>query len=436
MSLWNLKNLLFLNLSFNSLSGDLPTSMRKTKVLQIIALSSNQISGNIPTVIGEFQSLSSLYLSNNMFVGSVPQSFGDLKGLELLDLSYNNLSGTIPKSLEMLKYLKYLNLSYNKLLGEIPSEGPFVNFSAQSFLGNMALCQRSPNFGVSPCRNPRAQKSRKASSLLTYIFPAIISIAILISLISWWKICHKRKATIPRPTEQLIAPEQILISYHELCLATNNFCESNLLGVGSFGSVYKGLLSDGVIVAVKVLNLTMEGAFKSFDAECLNVVTIGQIQLLNGWNYKKWRNQVEFYLSMHQNMDLCLIEEQPLELDTESTEEDRKYYKEWYSSNRKAKNVIRTSMSDTVRGSIIEPELAMDFLEAIGDKYQESDKAEAARLSKRFNELEFSGKGSVREHIMELIDLNSRLRDLDMGVKDSQRKRESGRKADQLLQSI
>ncbi|XP_040361863.1 uncharacterized protein LOC121049249 [Rosa chinensis] len=119
-------------------------------------------------------------------------------------------------------------------------------------------------------------------------------------------------------------------------------------------------------------------------------------------------------------MDLCLIEEQPLELDTESTEEDRKYYKEWYSANRKAKNVIRTSMSDTVRGSIIEPELAMDFLEAIGDKYQESDKAEAARLSKRFNELEFSGKGSVREHIMELIDLNSRLRDLDMGVKDSQ----------------
>jgi LRR receptor-like serine/threonine-protein kinase FLS2 len=45
-------------------------------------------------------------------------------------------------------------------------------------------------------------------------------------------------------------------------------CESNALGVGSFGSVYKGLLSDGTIVAVKVLNLKMEGAFKSFDAEC------------------------------------------------------------------------------------------------------------------------------------------------------------------------
>ncbi|KAL6182623.1 hypothetical protein ACLB2K_044038 [Fragaria x ananassa] len=267
MSLWSLENLLFLDLSSNSLSGDLPSSMRKTAVLQMIDLSSNQISGTIPTVIGEFQSLSSLNLSNNMFVGSVPQSFGDLKGLELLDLSYNTLSGTIPKSLETLKYLKYLNLSYNKLSGEIPSEGPFANFSAQSFLGNRELCQRSPKFGVSPCRNPSARRSRNAYSLLTYILPAIISTTILISLISWWN-CQKRKATNPRPAEQLIAPEHILISYHELCLATNHFCESNLLGVGSFGSVYKGVLSDGTIVAVKVLNLKMEGAFKSFDAEC------------------------------------------------------------------------------------------------------------------------------------------------------------------------
>ena len=59
-----------------------------------------------------------------------------------------------------------------------------------------------------------------------------------------------------------------MISYQELSRGTNNFCESNLLGTGGFGSVYKGILSNGTIIAVKVLNLQLEGAFKSFDAEC------------------------------------------------------------------------------------------------------------------------------------------------------------------------
>jgi hypothetical protein len=42
-----------------------------------------------------------------------------------------------------------------------------------------------------------------------------------------------------------------MISYQELCQGTNNFCESNLLGAGGFGSVYKGMLLDGTIVAIK-----------------------------------------------------------------------------------------------------------------------------------------------------------------------------------------
>jgi serine/threonine protein kinase len=41
-----------------------------------------------------------------------------------------------------------------------------------------------------------------------------------------------------------------------------------LLGVGSFGKVYKGALNDGTIIVVKLLNLGDERAKKSFDKEC------------------------------------------------------------------------------------------------------------------------------------------------------------------------
>jgi LRR receptor-like serine/threonine-protein kinase FLS2 len=64
-----------------------------------------------------------------------------------------------------------------------------------------------------------------------------------------------------------------MISYQEICQGTNNFCKSNLLGVGGFGSVYKGMF-DGTTVAIKVLNLPLLGAFKSFDAKCKVLRTI------------------------------------------------------------------------------------------------------------------------------------------------------------------
>ncbi|PHT80722.1 hypothetical protein T459_13737 [Capsicum annuum] len=56
-----------------------------------------------------------------------------------------------------------------------------------------------------------------------------------------------------------------LVSYHEIQRATNNFDLSNLIDVGGSGFVYKGILSSGIMVAIKVLDLENEQLFKSHN---------------------------------------------------------------------------------------------------------------------------------------------------------------------------
>jgi serine/threonine protein kinase len=74
-----------------------------------------------------------------------------------------------------------------------------------------------------------------------------------------------------RRVPSLHGGQHMRVTYAELVKATSGFAPENLLGTGSFGSVYRGTMMEGdqeVIVAVKVLNLQQRGASQSFVAEC------------------------------------------------------------------------------------------------------------------------------------------------------------------------
>ncbi|PHT54319.1 hypothetical protein CQW23_08781 [Capsicum baccatum] len=267
-SLWKMRGLLFLNMSQNSIEGEVPSDIGGLKAIVELYLYGNHFSGTIPSRFGQLSNLQILDLSNNSFSGAIPLSFANLISLEFLNLSLNALSGTIPKSLEKLAYLKAINVSFNNLEGEIPSGGVFANSTLQSFLGNNGLCgMHILEILVCPVTNP-AQQSKSKELVLKIVIPTVTSSLLILLLVSTWIMKRKKKGTSKDVEYVPEIKTHQLISYHEIQRATSNFDGSNLIGAGSSGSVYKGTLSIGTVVAIKVLDLENEQVCKRFDTEC------------------------------------------------------------------------------------------------------------------------------------------------------------------------
>ncbi|XP_028788644.1 probable LRR receptor-like serine/threonine-protein kinase At3g47570 [Neltuma alba] len=265
-SLWSLKDILVLDISSNALSGIISPEVSNLRTITLLNLSRNQISGSIPTTMGGLITLQSLSLAHNKLQGPIPGSLRGMISIESIDLSHNYLSGVIPKSLESLLHLKSINLSYNLLDGEIPNGGPFQNFTAQSFMMNKGLCGKS-QLQVQPCRRGNKHISNKVMLVIKCLVPIMVVILVVIGIVFLKHNRDNDNYATKRDLTNLDAPTRI--SYYELLHGTNGFDESNLLGSGSFGLVYKAILPNEKIVAVKVFNIDMEEALRSFDIECL-----------------------------------------------------------------------------------------------------------------------------------------------------------------------
>ncbi|XP_059653891.1 putative receptor-like protein kinase At3g47110 [Cornus florida] len=304
-SLGNCKNLLVLNLTSNNLSGTIPKEVISLSSLSIslamghnyltgslpfevgnlihlmeLDVSDNRLSGEIPSTLSSCLSLEHLLIEGNSFQGTLPESLKALRGLEEIDFSRNNLSGEIPEFLGKFSSLKKLNLSFNNFEGAVLMEGIFANATAISILGNDKLCGGVLDLHLPACSQEKSH-SRKFLAPKVFI-PVTIAIIFVMVLSCSFAACYVRRNSRKRPSSEFSSRDwKMGVSYQELVRSTNGFSMDNLIGSGSFGSVYKGTLSDdGTIVAVKVLNLQQEGASKSFMDECRALRSIRHRNLL------------------------------------------------------------------------------------------------------------------------------------------------------------
>ncbi|KAA8533832.1 hypothetical protein F0562_031349 [Nyssa sinensis] len=317
--LGNMASLQVLQLCYNQFTGSIPTQLGSLKKLSVLALQSNQLTGAIPASLGDLGMLTRLDLSFNNLFGSIPISLAGPPLLEVLDVRNNTLSGNVPSALKKLvggfQYESNLGLcgvgftslracsasdSRNPSRPE-PYGGGTTGLSTKDIpeTANLKL-----NCSQTRCSN--SSKTPQASVVVGVIVVTLVLSAIGILIFTQYRrrkqklgnafdisdsrlSMNQAKDVYRKNGSPLISleyphgwdpladdrsfgefPQEVLQTFRfnleEVESATQYFAEKNLLGKSKFSAIYRGILRDGSVVAIKSIT---KSSCKSEEAEFL-----------------------------------------------------------------------------------------------------------------------------------------------------------------------
>eukprot|EP00250_Pteridium_aquilinum_P010843 c19666_g2_i1 orf=206-2053(+) len=289
----------------NRLTGSLQDMFSKLGNLSVLDMSFNNMSGQLPQSISTLYSLSSLYLQNNHFTGDL-NTLANLN-LQNLNVENNQFSGWIPASFSSIPNLQVGGNSFSS--SPAPPPPPFtppppVPTASRKEPGAKAPLSGSSEGGKKSALNVGAI----AGIVLAFIVAIIIAGLIAVFLVRKSRRDNvndeeKMQSTAPvlgsytpdTPAKEknecmasLLPPESVLkpppsegfkepvvekvfgrkasgrrgknpisasgYSVADLQLATNSFSQEQLIGAGALGSVYRGELPNGKLLAVKKID--------------------------------------------------------------------------------------------------------------------------------------------------------------------------------------
>ncbi|KAL6909872.1 hypothetical protein ACP4OV_001531 [Aristida adscensionis] len=205
-------------------------------------------------------------------------------------LDYNGETTEISVTLAPINAAKpsrpLVSATYN--LSTVLEDHSYIGFSASTGPINSLYCvlgwslginRPAPSIDITKLPKLPRMGPKPRSKVLEIILPIataiiIILIGIILVLLVWRR---RRYAEIHEDWEAEFGPHRF--PYKDLFHATDGFKNKNLLGIGGFGKVYKGVLPDSKLeVAVKRVSHESKQGMKEFISE---IVSIGHIRHRN-----------------------------------------------------------------------------------------------------------------------------------------------------------
>ncbi|KAI3468874.1 hypothetical protein Pfo_025537 [Paulownia fortunei] len=308
----SMASLQVLQLCCNHLTGSIPTEMGFLKRLSVLALESNRLTGQIPARLGDLGMMKRLYLSFNQLSGPIPDRLANIPSLEVLDVQNNTLSGVVPPALRRINEgfhfdnnpglcgtgfssLRACTAWDNLNINQIDSSTPVTNRTAPTNIPQSATFPLTCN--QSHCSKSSSKLPQIAIVAGVITLTVTLMVAVFVGIVRHrrrkQKVGNKSdtsddrlsidqaKDIYKRSPSPLVALEysngwdptnaaqdcnglyheflQVFNSkfnLEEVESATQHFSDVNLLGKSKFSAVYKGILKDGSVVAIKSINKT------------------------------------------------------------------------------------------------------------------------------------------------------------------------------------
>ncbi|CAM6057654.1 unnamed protein product [Sphagnum tenellum] len=332
----NFLHLMNLNLSHNQLSGSIPPSIWGIFNLSVLDLSQNQLSGNlIPTYMETPcpTSLTKLNLGSNSLGGSFPMNLLNCSNAtwQEINLDHNYFNGTLNMLVWDQDYLLhgvFISMVNNNISGLEPSWDDKSLIYSPVLLGGNPICNNiqissDPQISYHQQLNCRYNNSllnvlvqpkshTTKDTLLIWILSTTLSLSLIIGgiicVVIFFK--YKKNTLTLREIQKEFAKQQVqptLYSYSVLKLATKDFHQDNELGKGGFGVVYKGCLSDGTTVAVKLLTTKSHQGTDDFLNEVVSITGITHKNLVKLKGCCLHRTQRLLVYEFLENKDLAEV---------------------------------------------------------------------------------------------------------------------------------
>ncbi|KAL2902203.1 Protein NSP-INTERACTING KINASE 2 [Bienertia sinuspersici] len=310
----HMTNLQVLDLCCNSLTGKIPEQLGSLNKLSVLSLQYNLLNGSIPSSLGNLNMLKRLDLSYNRLSGPIPATIANIQPLQHLDVQNNSLSGAIPTSLKRLdagfSYGNNTSLcgsgfralrictSFDNANVDVNTPRPFGSITKNHTTPAHDEPQNS-NLQTD-CTPPTCSKPKKIPQI--FIVVAVITGSVTLATAGFLAFLRYRRqkqkiGSMVEASESRLSTDHtnevhsknasplVSLAYstgwdpladglnnsEDLCQlalqnfrynleevesATQYFSEANLLGRGNFSTVYKGVLRDGSVVAIKSINVS------------------------------------------------------------------------------------------------------------------------------------------------------------------------------------